>query len=266
MSSDKYCAAMFKNVEETLAKKGLRLPTKCNLPRNHGYRPEMDCTGELKADGLQQYQEIICSLCWAIDISRLYILLETAIFSKYVSLPREGHLEQVLHIVGYLKRHKKLLLLFDSGYLTTNDKFSKKYYWFDFYRDSEEAIPPSIPEAKVHGVVVTCFVDANYGWNLKDRKIHTGVLIFINKAPIHWYSKLQTTVEASKFGAKFCAIKTVVEIIEVLRYKLRIFGIPVEGSANVYCDNEDVTNNKTIPESTLKKKQHFIAYHRCQEQ
>ena len=28
MSSDKYCAAMVKNVEENLAKKGLMLPTK----------------------------------------------------------------------------------------------------------------------------------------------------------------------------------------------------------------------------------------------
>ena len=56
MSSDKYCAAMFKNVEETLAKKGLRLPTNSNLPTKHGYSPEMDYTGELKADGLQLYQ------------------------------------------------------------------------------------------------------------------------------------------------------------------------------------------------------------------
>ena len=56
MSSDKYCAAMVKNVEETLSKKGLRLPTKFNLPKKHGYRPEMYCTGELKADGLQLYQ------------------------------------------------------------------------------------------------------------------------------------------------------------------------------------------------------------------
>ena len=53
---------MVKNVEENLAKKGLRLPMKCNLPTKHGYRPEMDCTGELKADGLQLYQELVSSL------------------------------------------------------------------------------------------------------------------------------------------------------------------------------------------------------------
>ena len=65
-----------------------------------------------------------------------------------------------------------------------------------------------MPEARGHGVIVTCFVDANHGGNLKDRKSQTGVLIFINKAPIHWYSKSQTTVEASTFGAEFCAMNS----------------------------------------------------------
>ena len=52
------------------------------------------------------------------------------------------------------------------------------------------------------------------------------------------------------------------QMIEVLRYKLSMFGIPVEVPANVYCDNEAVTKNTTISESTLKKQNHSIAYHR----
>ena len=60
-------------------------------------------------------------------------------------------------------------------------------------------------------------------------------------------------------------MKTAVEMIEGLRYKLRMFGISVNGPANVYCDNEAVTKNTTIPESTLRNKHHSIAYHRCRE-
>ena len=59
---------MVQNVEETLAKKGLRLPTKCNLPTKPGYRPEIYCTGELKADGLKLYQELIGSLSWSVEL------------------------------------------------------------------------------------------------------------------------------------------------------------------------------------------------------
>ena len=44
-----------------------------------------------------------------------------------------------------------------------------------------------------------------------------------------------------------------------------MFGIPIEGSTNVYCDNEAVYKNTVLPESVLKKKHHSIAYHRCRE-
>jgi hypothetical protein len=56
-----------------------------------------------------------------------------------------------------------------------------------------------------------------------------------------------------------------VELIEALRYKLRMFGIPIDGPANVYCDNSGVVINSSKPESTLKKKHNAIAYHRVRE-
>ena len=80
-------------------------------------------------------------------------------------------------------------MIFDSGYPTTNEKLFKKYDWFYLYRDAEEPIPPNIPEARRHGVVVKKFVDDNHRGNLKDWESQTGFLIFINKASIHWYSK-----------------------------------------------------------------------------
>ena len=46
-----------------------------------------------------------------------------------------------------------------------------------------------------------------------------------------------------------------------LRYKLRMFGVPVEGPANVFCDNRGVVKNASIPESTLAKKHNAINYH-----
>lgn len=201
MSSDKYCAAMVKNVEVSLEKKGLRLPSRCITPLSHGYKPELDSTGELKADELQSYQEMIGSLRWAIELGRVDILLEVSIMSKHLALPREGHLEQLLHIMGYLKEHKKMRLLFDGSRPKTLESWFKKYDWFDFYRDAKEAIPPNMPEARGLEVSITCFVDANHAGNVKDRRSQTGILIFINKAPILWYSKRQPSVEASTFGA-----------------------------------------------------------------
>ena len=258
-------SALVNNVEEVLARKGLRLPSKCPLPHSNGYKPKMDCTAELKSEGVQWYQEIIGQLRWAVEIGRVDILLETSLMSAHLALPREGHLEQVLHIVGYLKCHKKMRLLSDSSYPRVKESWFQDYDWYEFYRDAKEAIPPKMPEARGRDVIITCFVDANHAGNVKDRRSQTGILIFINRAPIHWYSKRQNTVETSTFGAEFCAMKCAVEMIESLRYKLRMLGVPIDGAANVYCDNEAVYKNTSIPESTLKKKHHSIAYHRCRE-
>ena len=55
-----------------------------------------------------------------------------------------------------------------------------------------------------------------------------------------------------------------IEMIEGLRYKLRMMGVPINGSCAVFCDNSAVVTN-TRPESTLKKKHAAINYHRCRE-
>ena len=72
-------------------------------------------------------------------------------------------------------------------------------------------------------------------------------------------------MESSTFGSEFIAMKTAVEQIEGLQYKLRMFGIPIEGSTSIFCDNEAVFKNASIPESTIKKKHVSICYHRCRE-
>ena len=84
-------------------------------------------------------------------------------------------------------------------------------------------------------------------------------------APIAWHSKRHNTVEASTFGSKFQAMKNAVEMIEALCYKLQMFGVPLDNATNIICDNEAVYKTTTMSESTLKKKHHSIAFHRCRE-
>jgi hypothetical protein len=56
-----------------------------------------------------------------------------------------------------------------------------------------------------------------------------------------------------------------VDLIEGLRYKLRMFGVPIDGPANVLLDNMTVIQNSTIPSLTIKKKHNAICYHRIRE-
>ena len=60
-------------------------------------------------------------------------------------------------------------------------------------------------------------------------------------------------------------MKTAVEHIEVLHYKLWMFGIPIEGPTNVFCDNEAVFKNTSILDYMLKKKHTSICCHQARE-
>jgi hypothetical protein len=48
-------------------------------------------------------------------------------------------------------------------------------------------------------------------------------------------------------------MKTAIDMIEGLRYKLWMMGIALNGPTSVFCDNESVVRNSTAPESISKK-------------
>ncbi len=51
-------------------------------------------------------------------------------------------------------------------------------------------------------VQMNVFADADHGGHKITRRSHTGILIYLNCAPIIWYSKAQNTVESATFGSE----------------------------------------------------------------
>jgi hypothetical protein len=123
--------------------------------------------------------------------------------------------------------------------------------WKEFYGDVTEELPPNMPEPRGRSVTISAFVDANHAGNIITRRSHSGIFLFVQNAPIIWFSKRQNTVEAATFGSEFVALRICKELIVALRYKLRMFGVPIDRPANVFCDNRGVVKNASIPESTL---------------
>ena len=141
----------------------------------------------------------------------------------------------------------KRKLGFDPGHPKIYINRFHRFDWPDFYKGVKEAVPPNLPKPCGNYVSTHCFVYANHAGNKVNRRRHTVILIFINKAPIISFSKRKNTVETSTFGSKFTALKNAVEIVEALRYKLRMFGVPIEGPTNVLCENESVYKNVPTP-------------------
>ena len=111
ITSQDYIKAAVKNVEEAVKRKGRKLPTSnIDTPMNITYSPELDVTTELNEDDITYFQELIGVLRWATEIGRVDILLEVSLLSQYQASPREGHLDQLLHIFSFLKKYPKLTL------------------------------------------------------------------------------------------------------------------------------------------------------------
>lgn len=265
MSSDLYIKRAVADVEAELLRVGDRLTSTVSTPLSSGYRPELDTTRELDAKRANYYQGLIGVLRWACELGRVDILHPVSLMSSYLACPREGHLEQVFHTFAYLKKYDRSSMVFDDTLPEVDDSSFTKCDWTEFYPGACEATPPNAPELRGQPVTMSAFVDADHAGCQATRRSYTGVLIYLNRAPILWHSKRQNTVEASTFGSEFIAMRIAIEMIEGLRYKLRMMGIEVEGPTNVYCDNDGVVKNSTRPESTLKKKHQAISYHRTRE-
>jgi hypothetical protein len=185
--------------------------------------------------------------------------------STFLCMPREGHLDAVYHLFAYMSLYHNPRVVFDPTYHDVDMRAFIKTNWKPMYGDVKEAIPPNEPVTRRKSIDLHLFVDADHAGEHFTRQWRTGFVIYLNMAPIVWFSKRQPTVESSVFGAEFVAMKNGIETRRGLRYKLRMMGVAIDGPAYIYGDNMLVVQNTQRPESVLKKKSNAIFYHAVRE-
>ena len=72
-------------------------------------------------------------------------------------------------------------------------------------------------------------------------------------------------MESSTFGSEFVALRIPVEQLEVPRCKSRMFGVPIDGPADVYCDNQSVLDSSSLPQRMLQKNHNAICFYDVRE-
>ena len=270
-----YLKGVISNVNKNLeqAKTSLKNFGDGKRPYPSSYRPEIDVSRELDPEQTNYFQQLIGILRWSIELGRIDIYTEVSCISQFLCNPREGHLLAAYKIFRYLQVYLKRnpgRLVFDGSYQPIDERLfetsvTEPSEWIDFYPDASEAMPGKAIEPLGNPVCVRAYVDANHAGNLANRRSHSGILIYVNNAPILWYSKRQNTVESSSFGSEYVALRICTEMVEGLRYKLRTFGIPIDGPADIFCDNKSVVTNSSVPASVLNKRHNAICYHRVRE-
>ena len=266
MGSQTYVKESIRNVENYLERKGKGLKQKVNTVLPNGYVPELDVSTVCDEEEVGEYHQRIGILRWIVELGRVDICTEVSMMAAHCAMPRKGHLEAVWHMFAYLKRHDRSRMVFDARYpkWDANDALPRPD-WTEFYKDVKEQIPPDAPEPRGMPIEMTAFVDSDHAADTVTRRSRTGIFIYIQSAPIIWFSKKQTSIETSSFGSEFSAMKTAVEMVEGLRYKLRMMGVPIDGPCRIKADNMSMVKNSSVPESQLKKKSNSIAFHYARE-
>ena len=116
-------------------------------------------------------------LRWAIEIGCVDIYFEVSLLSSYQGAPRMGHLEQLLHILAFLKKKPKLTLYFvPSDAIIDESMFNQDAsgQLLDHYRNAREEIPMNMPKPRGRQVQLTIFVDASHAQDKVNRRSRTG--------------------------------------------------------------------------------------------
>ena len=267
--SSQYVQAAVKNVEEYLTRKGQKLVAKAPTPLSSGYRPEIDVSPELSGADASYYHSLVGVLRWIVELGRADICVEVSMMSSHLALPREGHLKELFHIFAYLKKHHNAEMVFDPTPVEFDRSVFDQDWTFLSYACEElrEELPPNMPKPLGSSMTMRVFVDSDLAGCQLTRRSRTGFVVFLNGAPIYWFSKKQTACETSTFGSEFTAMKQAAEYVRGLRYKLRMMGITVDVDepSFIFGDNQSVLANTSNPASTLKKKSNAISYHFVRE-
>ena len=70
-------------------------------------------------------------------------------------------------------------------------------------------------------------VDSDHAHDTITRRSITGLIILVGCNPIFFMSKRQGSIDASTYGAEFCATRTTVEEVNSIRYILRCLGVKI---------------------------------------
>ena len=180
MSAEKYTTNMVEKLE-TMFERSFR---SYKAPMDPEYHPENDTSAFLGEEDHAKYRMMVGSTQWAITLGRFDIAYTISTLARYSALPRQGHMDAMIRVFGYLKKTKGAKILFDPRQPDYSSFKFQQHKWEGVYAGAREEIDPSFPTPKGKPVTLTIFVDADHARDKETRRSVTGILEFMNCTPI----------------------------------------------------------------------------------
>jgi len=262
MCPKRYIEKMVVTFEQMFGSK----PKTYSSPLEKNDHPELDTSDELDAEGIRKFQALLGAIQWAVFIGRLDVAPAVMTLSKFRVAPRVGHMDRAKRIIGYLWKMKHGTIQFRVSQPDMLSYPKTEYGWErSVYGKVTEQLPEDAPPGKGQQVVMISFVDANLLHDVVTGRSVTAVLHFLNKTPIDYYSKRQSTIKTATYGSEFVAARTATEQIIDLRITLRYLGANICNEVFLFGDNESVVKSATIPHAKLHKRHVLLSFHRVRE-
>lgn len=216
-------------IREVLAQSGMEEAKSVATPveLGHGlHRPEL--LNESSAAEVP-YAEILGKLMYCAVRTRPDLAFAMSILSKYTSAPREAHWTALKRVLRYLKATPNHGLLYQ----------------------------------KSRNLQIRCYSDADHAGNQSNRRSTSGILVFLNRAPVCYRAQQQPVVSLSTTEAEYIAAAACVQELIWVKDFLEELGIATDGSPLFRCDNQSAIKLIKNPELHQRTKHidnrfHFI--------
>ena len=93
----------------------------------------------------------------------------------------------------------------------------------------------------------------------------SGIVHLINKTPLEWYSKKQSSIKTTTYGSEYTAAQIAVDHIVNHRNMPHYMSVPVEKVIYLFGDNISVVDSSSITRAKLHKRHNALSFHKVQE-
>ena len=263
MSPSKYIDRMIENYVRMF---GSKPKSSFTSPLEKGDHPELDTSPLIGEDGIKKYQSLIGALQWVVTLGRFDIAAAVMTMSSFRVAPRDGHLDRVKRIYGYLNKMRHAATRFRVKKPDLSSIPIPVYDWEkSIYGNVTEEIPNDIPKPYGQPIETICYVDANLQHDVITGRAVTGIIHLMNQSIVHYYTKKQGIVETATYGSEFMAARIATEQIMEMRLQLRYLGVRLANPTYLFGDNRTVVNSSVTPKARLHKRHVLLSFHRVRE-
>lgn len=137
---------------------------------------------------------------WMVIIRHPDICYAISSLSRFGACPRQGHLDLMQYVYGFLKKFDTRCIAVDSsdidiGKLSCSTTLRADF--LDEYRDAFEEIDPKFPKARGRELQTTLIVDSDHNHDKRTRRSITVLIVYVRSTPTIYYSKRQRAIATS---------------------------------------------------------------------